>query len=142
MADRPFKWPNRCVNVPLINMNSRIDEIKARLAELEQERQSLLQELESLSTARTSPGLFGVSASEKPVTTQEERIALFMRLFRCRDDVFPKMWENQKKGTRGYSPACQSEWVRGICDKPRIKCSECREPRFHPLRRVDRPRAT
>ena len=114
-------------------MNSRIDVIKARLAELEQEKTSLLQEMETLSPASPSCGLFGVQASEQPPTTSEERIALFMRLFRCRDDVFPKMWENQKKGTRGYSPACGSEWVRGICDKPRTRCSECRNRNFTPF---------
>jgi hypothetical protein len=114
-------------------MNSRIDAIKTRLAEIEQERASLLQEMETLSAASPSCGLFGVAASEQPLTTSEERIALFMRLFRCRDDIFPKMWENQKKGTRGYSPACSSEWVRGICDKPRTRCSECQNRAFTPF---------
>jgi len=105
-------------------MNARIETITARLAELEQEKLRLLQELESLSTVSRSRDVLGIPASEKPLTTPEERIALFMRLFRCRDDVFPKMWENQKKGTRGYSPACSAEWVRGLCDKPRIRCSD------------------
>ena len=75
----------------------------------------------------------GFRLPRTPLTTPEERIALFMRLFRCRDDVFPKMWENQKKGTRGYSPACSAEWVRGICDKPRIRCSECQNRAFIPF---------
>ena len=43
------------------------------------------------------------------------------------------MWENEKKGTRGYSPACASEWVRGVCDKPRIKCSGCQSRAFVPF---------
>jgi hypothetical protein len=30
----------------------------------------------------------------------------------------------------GYQPACGNEWVRGICEKPKIKCSECRHQRF------------
>jgi hypothetical protein len=90
-------------------MNARIETIKARLAELEQEKLRLLQELESLSTVSASRGILGIPASENPLTTPEERISLFMRLFRCRDDVFPKMWENQNKGTRGYSPACSAE---------------------------------
>ncbi|MGD0662246.1 MAG: DEAD/DEAH box helicase family protein [Syntrophorhabdales bacterium] len=113
--------------------NPRIEAIKARLAELELERASLLKEMEDLSARSPSPGLFGVPASEEPLTTPEARIALFMRLFRCRDDVFPKMWESQKKGTKGYSPACSSEWVRGICDKPRIRCSECHNRSFTPF---------
>jgi hypothetical protein len=49
------------------------------------------------------------------------------------EDIFPKMWENQKKGTRGYSPACASEWVRGVCDKPRTKCSACPNRAFVPF---------
>ncbi len=113
--------------------NPRIEAIKARLAEIEQERASLMQEMENLSAAGPSCGLFGVPASEGPLTTPEERIALFMRLFRCRDDVFPKMWESQKKGTRGYSPACGSEWIRGICGKPRTRCNECRNRNFTPF---------
>jgi superfamily II DNA or RNA helicase len=114
-------------------MNARIETIKARLAELEQEKLRLLQELESLSTVSASRDILGIPASENPLTTPEERISLFMRLFRCRDDVFPKMWENQNKGTRGYSPACSTEWVRGLCDKPRIRCSDCQNRALTPF---------
>jgi superfamily II DNA or RNA helicase len=114
-------------------MNSRVEQIKARLAALEGERHRLLQELESLSTTNPPSDFLGVPVSDKPLATQEERIALFMRLFRCRDDVFPKMWENQQKGTTGYSPACKTEWARGICGKPKIKCSDCENRSFIPL---------
>ncbi|MGD0230539.1 MAG: DEAD/DEAH box helicase family protein [Syntrophorhabdales bacterium] len=113
--------------------NPRVEVIKARLAELERERASLLKEMEDLSAPRPSADLLGVPASDRPLSTPEERLALFLRLFRCREDVFPKMWENQKKATRGYSPACASEWVRGVCDKPRIKCSACQNRAFVPF---------
>ncbi len=33
----------------------------------------------------------------------------------------------------GYSPACHNEWVRGICKKPQVKCSECLHQGFIPL---------
>ena len=62
--------------------------------------------------------------SESSAFTTEEKIALFRRLFRGRDDVYPIRWEN-KAGKSGYSPACANEWKRGICEKPRIKCSDC-----------------
>jgi hypothetical protein len=52
-------------------------------------------------------------------------VALFRRPFRGRTDVFPKYWENAKTKKKGYSPACANEWVRGACEKPRIKCGEC-----------------
>ena len=107
--------------------------IKSRLAELEQEKQRLLKELESGATPAVSIEKYGTPASPTLLTTSEERIALFIRLFRCREDVFPKYWENHSKGTKGYSPACQVEWVRGVCDKPKVKCSECPNRVFVPL---------
>ncbi len=54
-----------------------------------------------------------------------EKIALFRSLFRGREDVYPQRFESRKTGRAGYSPACGNEWVRGICEKPRIKCSDC-----------------
>ena len=53
-----------------------------------------------------------------------EKINLFMSLFRGRDDVYAKRWQN-KEGKSGYSPVCLNEWVKGICGKPKIKCSYC-----------------
>lgn len=54
-----------------------------------------------------------------------EKIALFRALFRGREDVYPQRFENRKTGRTGYSPVCGNEWVKGICEKPRIKCSDC-----------------
>ncbi|MBW2202405.1 MAG: helicase, partial [Deltaproteobacteria bacterium] len=34
------------------------------------------------------------------------KIKLFMSLFKGRDDVYAKRWENKKKATSGYSPVC------------------------------------
>jgi hypothetical protein len=60
----------------------------------------------------------------------EEKIALFRSLFRGRDDVYPRRFESRKTGKSGYALACANEWVRGICEKPRIKCAECPHRRF------------
>jgi hypothetical protein len=57
-------------------------------------------------------------------------LALFLKLFRARESVFPKLWENRAKGIKGYSPACKNEWVRGVCGKPQMKCSECPSQAF------------
>jgi superfamily II DNA or RNA helicase/very-short-patch-repair endonuclease len=59
-----------------------------------------------------------------------DKIALFRRLFRGREDVYPRRFENQKTGRSGYSPACANEWVRGLCDKRLCKCIECPNRRF------------
>ena len=55
----------------------------------------------------------------------EEKIACFRALFRGRTDVYPLRFESRRTGRAGYSPACSNEWVRGVCEKPRIKCSNC-----------------
>jgi hypothetical protein len=61
------------------------------------------------------------------------KIALFRSLFRGREDVYPRRFESRRTGRAGYSPACGNEWVQGICEKPRIKCSECPHQRFLPV---------
>jgi len=63
-------------------------------------------------------------------SSSQAKIALFRSLFRGRDDVYPRRFESRKTGKSGYAPACANEWVRGICEKPRIKCAECPNRRF------------
>ncbi len=67
------------------------------------------------------------------LSSSDEKIALFRSLFRGRDDVYPRRFESRKTGKSGYAPACANEWVRGICEKPRIKCAECPNRRFLPV---------
>ena len=62
-----------------------------------------------------------------------EKVALFHSLFHGRDDVFPRRWENSKTNKVGYAPACHNEWVRGVCEKPRIKCGNCPNQAFVPV---------
>ncbi len=61
------------------------------------------------------------------------KIALFRSLFRGREVVYARRFESRKTGRSGYAPACGNEWVRGICEKPRIKCAECPHRRFLPV---------
>jgi len=66
-------------------------------------------------------------------SSPEAKIALFRSLFRGREDVYPRRFESRKTGRSGYAPACANEWVRGVCEKPRIKCAECPNRRFLPI---------
>ncbi len=66
-------------------------------------------------------------------STPTEKIALFRSLFRGREEVYPRRFESAKTGRSGYQPACGNEWVRGVCEKPRIKCSECPNQRWLPV---------
>ena len=74
-------------------------------------------------------GLFSVDQHSSP----ETKIALFRSLFRGRDDVYACRFESRRTGRHGYQPACANEWVPGVCEKPRIKCTECRVQRFLPF---------
>src|SRR5438093_4501463 len=67
------------------------------------------------------------------LSSSDEKIAFFRSLFRGRQDVYPRRFESRKTGKSGYAPACANEWVRGICEKPRIKCAECPNRRFLPV---------
>jgi superfamily II DNA or RNA helicase len=60
-------------------------------------------------------------------STPAAKIKLFRSLFRGRDDLYPRRFESRKAG---YAPACANEWVPGVCEKPRIKCTDCPNRRF------------
>lgn len=62
-----------------------------------------------------------------------EKIVLFQSLFRGRSDVYPRRFQNRKTQKSGYAPACSNEWVRNICQKPRIKCMDCQYRQFIPI---------
>src|SRR2546422_3013389 len=108
---------------------------QALITRLEREREQALARVRSLQveldvrvgdpdqTASRSPGTY-------PSLTAAEKIALFRSLFRGRGEVFPKLWVNARWGRKGYAPACANEWVRGVCEKPRVKCGECPNQAF------------
>lgn len=73
-----------------------------------------------------------VQEAEPSPLSADEKVVLFRRLFRGRSDVYPARWEN-KAGKSGYSPACANEWKPGVCNKPRIKCSDCDNRLLIPL---------
>jgi len=62
-----------------------------------------------------------------------EKVRLFRSLFRGREDVYPRRFENRRTGKSGYAPACANEWVRDVCEKPRVKCTACLNRRFLPV---------
>ena len=69
------------------------------------------------------------SVESTPIRSTAQKLAIFRRYFRGRDDVFAIRWESAS-GRHGYSPACANEWKPGVCFKPRVKCAECGERRF------------
>jgi hypothetical protein len=131
---------------------------RATLAELQAENSRLIALLESHGIEwRVLPEQATTPATDPSRLSTEEKIALFRRLFRGRTDVYPVRWESRTSGKSGYAPACAndkfarranlhsvatrranamdgvSEWRAGVCEKPRIKCSDCDKRLLIPL---------
>lgn len=102
---------------------------EARLAELEAATEQVRQRVSLLRGQQRIPAP-AAPLRTAPQMASGEKIALFRSLFRGRQDVFPKLWVNTKTEKKGYAPACANEWVRGVCEKPRVKCGECPNQAF------------
>ena len=115
----------------LFDIEQKISEIEAELANLDDHRAQLLDELTRLRQQllqKDSPAQLLLNIQEITVnnhSSQEEKIRLFRSFFRGREDVFPRRFENSKTGKSGYSPVCRNEWQAGICQKPKVACQEC-----------------
>jgi len=112
---------------------------EAALAELERKTREARVRVQALRARKTAVHEFQPPYITPPCppTAQgsltPDRIRLFRQLFRGREDVFARLWTNPKKQTKGYAPACANEWVRGVCEKPRVKCGECPHQAFLPF---------
>ena len=107
-------------------------DLEVRRATFERNLEALRQDLlraESITTRRHPPEPLRASG---PLDAAA-KVALFRSLFRGREDIFPRLWVNPKTGKKGYAPACSNEWIRGICDKPRVRCGECKSQAFVPV---------
>ena len=115
----------------LFDIEQKISEIEAELANLDDHRAQLLDELTRLRQQllqKDSPAQLLLNIQEITVnnhSSQEEKIRLFRSFFRGREDVFPRRFENSKTGKSGYAPVCRNEWQAGICQKPKVACQEC-----------------
>ena len=96
---------------------------EARLGELEEQRARAVSRVEALrQQLRQLPRVRAEAPSGAPAThepepfTSAEKLALFRRRFRGREDLFAKRWENAKSGRSGYAPACSNEsWRATQC---------------------------
>lgn len=122
-------------------LDRQIAEAAERLKTLDAERVEVRGRLEALRCEREALTIRQTVApidklADAPVTKDspaEAKVVLFRTLFRGRENVYPRRWESGKTGKSGYQPVCRNDWVRGLCDKPRVKCSECPAREFLPL---------
>lgn len=70
---------------------------------------------------------------EAKVISNEEKVKIFMEIFKGRTDLYAKRWTSTKTGKSGYSPVCKNEFNTYKCDKPKVKCNECAYRELIPL---------
>jgi hypothetical protein len=116
------------------------DSMPSELDQLRRENARLIALLEahgvawrSSGPAPTEPAPISVHPSAHAPLSPEEKVALFRRLFRGRDDVYALRWQSNSSGRSGYAPACGNEWRPGICEKPRVACRDCQHRVLLPL---------
>ena len=121
----------------MIQREVRLAELKKRIAALDDERTAIAAEIAALEQtqmlAMPFPNIVSLERVGHVVdrySEADQKISLFRKMFRGRTDVFPIRWDNAKSGKSGYAPACHNEWQRGVCEKPRVKCSVCPNQAF------------
>ena len=111
------------------NKLQKISALENKIQALDTKRASFVQELNQLKKLSDSNS----SAPVTQYSPSADKIKFFKSLFRGREDVYPKRWENTKTAKSGYSPVCGNEWKAGLCEKPRVKCSICTNRSFLPV---------
>ncbi len=105
---------NSSLKEEIVNLNAKLDVLEHRaitdgnsdINSLERPHPKIHSSLELFSYESEGQTLqSNMNSQSDPV----EKIKLFMSLFKGRDDVYAKRWENKKKGTAGYSPFCSNE---------------------------------
>ena len=122
-------------------IDSLISATERKLSKLDEQRKAFQYQLNELKHQREilikqtkyDPFLQSKKPSVTIHSSESEKISLFRSLFRGREDVFARRFESVKTGKSGYQPCCRNEWVKGICRKPKIKCSDCDNRDFFPI---------
>jgi len=124
----------------LLTLQNEISELEQKLADKKQRLEEALTTLEKQTTdvITMQKSRLGDSSQTSLIeinnhSSSEIKIALFRSLFRGREDVYAKRFENRKTGKSGYQPVCRNEWIRGICEKPRTSCGSCTQRSFEPV---------
>jgi len=105
------------------------------LADLQAENARLVELLEAhgIDWRRRRESTIAARESAASRLSTQEKVSLFRRLFRGRQDVYPIRWESRTTDRSGYAPACANEWRAGLCEKPRVKCADCANRSLIPL---------
>ena len=87
----------------LAQLNARRVELRKQISELQQEKELVLPDDEFTSQIEK----FSLVTDQ---SSQTVKITLFRSLFRGREDVYPRRFENLKTGKKGYWPVRRNSW--------------------------------
>lgn len=101
-----------------MSLTEKIRTIEAELRSIEQRKNCLLQQLYELKAIQSQSE---VSSSFSTL----EKLQLFNDLFVGRRDVYARGFQSKKYNKMGYSPACANADNKTLCQRGRIRCSDC-----------------
>ncbi len=113
----------------------KLDRLHKELVDIDSRRVQIIREINQLerepeASCQINKDIVKQICNASPTTA---KIGLFRSLFRGRQDVYSRRFESARTGKSGYQPACKNEWVRGVCAKPKIKCSNCTYREYLPI---------
>lgn len=110
-----------------------LQEARDRIAALDHQKREELERIRQIQALLAKDFVAPIIRND---SAPEAKVTFFRNLFFGRQDVYARRWENMRRGTSGYQPACGNEWVTGRCtkgSKPKVKCHECVYRAFLPL---------
>jgi superfamily II DNA or RNA helicase len=117
------------ITAELARLEARLSALDAEGAALREQITAARRQLAAVEAVTISVPKLQPSTTPIP-TTHVAKVALFASRFRGREDVYPRFWTNDRKGTKGWAPFCSNEWKRPLCQKPKVKCGECSHQAF------------
>ncbi|GAB6009999.1 TOTE conflict system archaeo-eukaryotic primase domain-containing protein [Dysgonomonas reticulitermitis] len=130
--------------MPETDLHKRIEELESENHILRTENKRLREFLglpteeevqkQEVITAEKENATPEIVSSINKYSTPDEKIKQFMSLFRGRIDVYAKRCYSKNFNSSYYIPACKNEWVKGLCDRSRVKCKNCIGRELLPLK--------
>lgn len=114
-------------------MNTDVEQLKELIFRLTKENEELKQLLHQHGIEYLNRQSKIQECNARSSLSPQDKIAIYRSLFRGREDVYATQWENTRTNRSGYAPACQNEWHKQLCHKPKIKCSVCPNQNWKPL---------
>jgi superfamily II DNA or RNA helicase len=132
--------------MPGIELHKRIEELELENHILRTENKRLRESLslpteymvqkQKIIAIEKEKSIIEINSPINKFSPPDEKIKLFMSLFCGRTDVYAKRCYSKNFDSSYYIPACKSDWIKGICERPKVKCKNCSKRELLPLTEV------